>query len=67
MTQLDPDTVRSILDRVALGTVHWAKVHYPTIVKGDLSLEQEMHVTAGCISYRCMSLIGLKPKERIQY
>ena len=47
-TQLDPDMVRSILNRVTLGTVHWAKVHDPAIVKGDHHLEQEVHVTTGC-------------------
>ena len=46
-TWLDPDTVRSILNGVALGAVHWAKVHKPTIVKGDLSFEQEVHVATG--------------------
>ena len=46
-TQLDPDTVKSILDRVALGSVYWAEVHNPTIVKGDHCLEQEVHATAG--------------------
>ena len=47
-TQLDPDTVKSILDGVAMGSVHWAKVHDLTIVEGDRHLEQELHVTAGC-------------------
>ena len=46
-TQLDPDTVRSILDRVALWAVHWAEVNDPTIVEGDLSLEWDVHVTTG--------------------
>ena len=32
-TQLDPDMVRSILNRVALGAVHGAKVHNPAVVK----------------------------------
>ena len=45
--QLDPDTVRSILDRVTLGTVHWDKVHDPAIVEGDQFLEQEICVTTG--------------------
>ena len=45
-TQLDPDTVRSILDGVTLWAAHQAEVHGPTIVKGDLSLEEEVHVTA---------------------
>ena len=40
--------VRSILDGVAIGAVHQAEVHNPTIVKGDLSLEKEVHVTTGC-------------------
>ena len=46
-TWLDPDAVRSILDRVALGAVHWAEVHDPTVVEGGLSLKQELHVTTG--------------------
>ena len=46
-TQLDPDTVKSILNGVILGSVHGAKVHEPTIVEGDYHLEQEVHVTAG--------------------
>ena len=49
MTWLDPDMVRSILNGVAIGAVHWAKMHNPTIAKGDLSLEKEMHVVAGCV------------------
>ena len=64
--------VRSILDGVALGAVHWAKVHNPTIVKGDHNLEQEVCITAGCKLllcegsglYRCMSLIGQTLKGR---
>ena len=46
-TQLDPDMVRSILDRVAIGAAHWGEVHDPTAVKGDLSLEKEVHVATG--------------------
>ena len=46
-TQLDPDTVRSILNGVTLGTVHRAKVHNPAIVEGDHHLEQEIHFAAG--------------------
>ena len=41
--------VRSILDGVALVAVHWAKVHDPTIVMHDCSLEQEVCVAAGHI------------------
>ena len=47
-TQLDPDMVRSILDRVVLGAVHWAEVNDPTVVGSDHCLEQEVHVAAGC-------------------
>ena len=46
-TQLDPDMVILILNGVAMGSVHWAKVHNPTIVEGDHCLEQEVCVTAG--------------------
>ena len=46
-TWLDLDTVRSILDGVAMGLVHQVKVHDLTIVEGDHCLEQEVHVTAG--------------------
>ena len=45
---LDPDTVKSILDKVTLGSEHWAKVHNPTIVEGDHCFEQEVPVTTGC-------------------
>ena len=46
-TQLDPDTVRSILDGVALGAAHWAEVHDPVMVENDHHVEQEVCVTAG--------------------
>ena len=39
--------MRSILNRVAIRVAHWAEVHNPTIAKGDLSLEKEVHVTTG--------------------
>ena len=47
MTWTDPDTVRSILNRVAIGVAHWAEVHNPAIAKGDLSFEKEVFVTTG--------------------
>ena len=43
-TQLDLDTVRSMPDRVTLGTAHWAKVHSPAVVEGDHCLEKEICV-----------------------
>ena len=46
-TQLDPDTVRSILDGVTLGTACQPEVHDPAIVEGDCHLEQEVFVAAG--------------------
>ena len=47
--QLDPDMVRSILDRVAMGLVHQAKVHDLTIVEGGRCLKQEVCVAADCM------------------
>ena len=47
-TQLDPDTLKSILDRVTLGTTQWMEAHDPAIVEGNHCLEQEISVTAGC-------------------
>ena len=47
-TRLDPETVKSILNGVTLGTVHWAKVHNLAMVEGHQCLEQEVWVTAGC-------------------
>ena len=47
-TRLDPETIKSILDGVTLGTVHQAEVHDPAMVEGDQCLEQEVCVTAGC-------------------
>ena len=46
-TRLDPDMVKSILNGVALGAVHWAETHDPTMVESDCHLEQEVHVVAG--------------------
>ena len=40
--------MRLIVDGVALGTAHWAKVQDPTVVEGGCCLEQEVHVAAGC-------------------
>ena len=47
-TQLDPDTVKSILNRVALGMAHWAEVHDPAMVEGNQHLEQEVCVATCC-------------------
>ena len=40
--------MKSILDGVTLGTVHWAEVHNPAMVEGNQCLEQEVCITAGC-------------------
>ena len=47
ITWLDLETVKSILDGVVLGMVHWAEVHDPAVVEGDQCLEQDVCVTAG--------------------
>ena len=39
--------VKSILDGVALGAVHWAETHNPTVVESDCHLDQEVLVTTG--------------------
>ena len=44
------DMVKSILDRVTIGATHWAEVHDPAIIEGDCTLEEEVHVVAGCVS-----------------
>ena len=63
-TWLDPDTVRSILDGVALGAVHWAKVHDPAVVEGNHNLEQEVHVAAGCMLVQMhVTYWGWSPKR----
>ena len=64
-TWLDPDIVKSILDGVAIGSVHWTEVHNPTVVEGDCCLEQEVCVTAGHM-LKCMLLIGQKPRGGTQ-
>ena len=46
-TWLDPDTVKSILNGVALGAVHRAETHDPTIIESNHCLEQEVCVTTG--------------------
>ena len=45
---LDQETVKSILDGIALRTVHHAKIHKWAIVEGNQHLEQEVHITTGC-------------------
>ena len=46
-TQLNPETVKCILNGVTVGTAHQAKVHDPAMVDGDQCLEQEVHVATG--------------------
>ena len=46
-TWLDPDPVKSILNGVAIGTVHRAETHDSAMVESDHHLEQEVHVAAG--------------------
>ena len=46
-TQLDPKTVKSILNGVTLGMAHRAKVNDLAMVEGDQHLEQEVCVAAG--------------------
>ena len=38
-TQLNPETIKSILDGVTLGMMHWAKVHNPAVVERRLNIE----------------------------
>ena len=40
--------MKSILDGVALGMAHRAKVYDPAMLEGDQCLEQEVCVTVGC-------------------
>ena len=40
--------MKSILNRVTLGTAHWAEIHDPAVLEGDQCLEQEVQVTVGC-------------------
>ena len=47
-TRLDPDTVKSILNRVAIGAVHRVETHDSAMVESDHHLEQEVCVAAGC-------------------
>ena len=58
--------VRPILNGVALGAVHWVKIHDPATVEGDCCLVQEVHVIVGHMLSNGILLIGLKPRERTQ-
>ena len=40
--------MKSILDGVALGMAHHAKVHDPAVVEGYQCLEQEVCIAGGC-------------------
>ena len=46
-THLDPETMQSILDGVALGMAHRAESHDASVVEGDHNVGKEVHVTAG--------------------
>ena len=39
--------VRSILDGIARGAVHWAEVHDPAVVEGDCNLECSFRLAEG--------------------
>ena len=65
-TQLGPDMVRSILDGVTLGTVHQTEVHDPTIVEGDHTWNKRYMSSQAMHLYKCMLLIGLKPRKKTQ-
>ena len=45
-TWLDPETVKLILDRVAIGAAHHAKTDDLAMVEGDLWSEQEVWIAA---------------------
>ena len=47
-TWLDQETMKSILDEVALGMAHQVEIHDPAMVEGDKCLEQEVCIPAGC-------------------
>ena len=46
-THLDPDTVRSVLDGITLGTTHRVESHDPTTVEGDHGMEKQVHFATG--------------------
>ena len=46
-TCLDPNVVRSILDRITMGAAYQVEIHNPTVVEVDYNLEQEVCVTTG--------------------
>ena len=45
----NPEAVQSVLNGVSLGATHMAEGHDPALVKGDYSLEKEIHVTTGWV------------------
>ena len=51
-TQLNPETVKSILNGVTLWVMHWAKVHNPAMLEIDQHVEQE--VAPGAYWSKCM-------------
>ena len=56
--------MKSIPDGVALGAVHQEETHDPAMVESDCHLEQEVHVTAGCMQVQMHITDWAKPKER---
>ena len=66
-TQLNPDTVRSILNGIILGAAHWAEVHDSTVAKGDHDLEQGVSVAAGCILVQMQVTDWAEAQRKILY
>ena len=63
-TWLDPDTVKSILDGGALGTVHWAEVHKPIMVEWLLLRARGMCCHRPCTCTDACNRLGQSPKGR---
>ena len=59
-TQLDLETVKSMLNGGTFGMMHQAKVPNPAMMEGDQCLEKELQATHW---WRCMLQLGQSPER----
>ena len=63
-TWLDLDTMRSILNVLALGSVQWAKYTTPPVLRMAITWSKRYVLPQAMHLYKCMLLIGLMPRRR---
>ena len=63
-THLGPEAMQSILDGASLGATQRAEGEDPAVVEGDQEKEKEVKLLLDKSWLKCISLMGLQPKEK---